>query len=177
MANESGSFVRGNASGRATIIGAVRDQAATYGSIGALKGVYLGGVTSVIGNSPGGSHLRTGVSKNTTDGHPNPPCLSLDTPTMWRFRWVVKTGTRSIYVSANQNSTGSLNRPSLIVRSNPSIGLNNDISGSAPDGVGWTTIGPVTFSATGTDVVWVELWNNNYAFINTPALFDHIITV
>lgn len=177
--NTSGSFVRGNSSGRFFTPTAVKDRMSSYGSIGAAKGVQITSMamTSYSGDAAQGRGFQSLISKNTTDGSPTSPCLSIDVPGMWRFRWVVKQGSRAAYVLAKQNSTGSVNRPSLIIRNNPVVGLMNDISGSAPDGNGWVAIGPVSFTATGTDVMWVELWNNNYVTYETPALFDHIVTI
>jgi hypothetical protein len=165
MSAISGSFNRGNDTGRFSTPVAINSNVTTYGSVGAVKGVMLGMVTP----------LPSQISKDTIDGSPNAPCLSIDVPSYWRFRWVVKAGIRSVYILANQNSTGSLNRPSMIVKSNPNIGLANDVVGTAADGAGWIPIGPLSFTSLGSDVVWVELWNNNYV-LQTPALFDHIIT-
>ena len=175
MSNLSGSFVKGNFSGRLGSLPGNRDIAGTTRGAFTLSGIHMGGPTSVRGDTSFGRHMQIGVVKNTTDGNPSSPSLSLLIPGMWRFRWVVKAGTRSISIYAKQNSTGSAFRPSLIVKANPNVGLNNDISGSAPAGSGWQTIGPVSFTSTGTDVVWVELWNNNLNTISQPALFDHIV--
>jgi len=176
--NTSGSFVRGNSSGRFFTPAAVKDRMSSYGSIGTVKGVQMGmALTSYTGDASLGKGFQSQISKSMNEGSPSTPCLSINVPGMWRFRWVVKTGARSIYVLAKQNSTGSVNRPSLIVKSNLNVGLQNDISGSAADGNNWISIGPVSFTSTGTDVVWVELWNNNYVTYETPALFDHIVTI
>lgn len=138
----------------------------SYGSIGALRGMCLGYH----------DYMQSQISKNTSDGNPSSPCLSVDVPSSWRFRWVVQPGNRSIYALAKQNSTGSVFRPRMTLKSNPNVGLTNDVSGSAPQAAGWVQIGPLSFVATATDVVWVELSNNAYSQSFEPALFDHIIT-
>lgn len=173
MPNLSGSLVKGNYSGRMATFGGINTGLAFPRCINALKGLSIG-PGSMFGDSPFSSNWQVGVSKNTTDGNPSAPCLSLATPGRWRFRWTVQTGTRTISILAKQNSTGSY-RPSVIVKTNSNIGLNNDISGSAPAGAGWVTIGPISFVSTGTDVLWVELWNN-VRTQTSPALFDHIVT-
>jgi len=145
---------------------------------GYMQGISLGGPTSINGDAPVGRSLQVGVSKNTVEGNPSAPCLSLDIPGIWRFRWVIKPGIRSIYVNTKQVTTilTSSLRPSIVVKSNPNVGLNNDISSSAIVSQDWVTIGPLSFAATGTGATWVELHNNNTNEFLTPALFDHIIT-
>lgn len=118
-----------------------------------------------------------GARKETTDGSPLPPSFALDYPlTSYRWRWGVKSGTRTLQLAAKQVSNVTGKRPRVIVRANPSIGVTADISADAPDSADWTTIGPITVNPTANGVLWVELWNmdtdNNY----TPALFDHIVT-
>jgi hypothetical protein len=138
--------------------------------------------TTMDGAGSFGRHMQTGVNKQTTDGSPSSPSLQLDYPgSMWRFRWVVKAGNRSISVLAKQNSTGSY-RPSIIVKANSNVGINFDLSASAAAGGDWTKIGPISFNVSGSDVVWVELHNNNYGVPNMngslasyPAYFDHIV--
>jgi len=153
--------------------------------VGYLQGTSFGEGSTMDGAGSFGRHLQVGLSKETTDGSPTAPSLKLDYPgSMWRFRWVVKTGNRSLTIAAKQNSTGSLYRPSVIIRKNPSIGLNADISASAPNGAGWVTIGPINFTVSGSDVVWVEMHNNNNSWSMqswdgmlqpAPCWFDHIV--
>lgn len=142
--------------------------------MGAVQAISLGGPTSYLSDSPNGRHLQVGVTQSLDEGFPTAPCLSLQIPGFWRFRWSIKTGQRAIYVWANQNSTGSY-RPSVVIRSNALVGMTADLSASAADGPGWQQIGPINFTATGNGVVWVELHNNNTANVSA-SLFDHIIT-
>lgn len=152
-------------------------------SAGARQGISFAAPTSYLSDGSFGRHMQTGVSKETTLGSPTTPSLRLDYPGFWRFRWVVRGGNRSVSVLAQQNSTGS-NRPSMVVKANPNVGLYFDISASAANGAGWINMGPLTFTALSgsQDTVWVELHNNDYAIINTnaqlistPAYFDHIV--
>ena len=169
----------GNPSGVVVYVGGGKDSgAAKRWVIGALQGISLGGPTSINGDGTFGRHLQVGVTQSMSDGNPAAPCLSLDIPGMWRFRWVVKAGTRTINVNVKQAGTifTSSLRPTVVVKANPNIGLNTDISGSAVASQGWVTIGPISFIATTSGVTWVELHNNNTNEINTPTLFDHIVT-
>ena len=159
----------------------IRDRGAEGGSAGYLQGIAFEAPTSLDGQGSFGRHMQVGINKDVSIGNPSAPSLRLDYPGFWRFRYVVRPGTRKVSIITQQNSTGSY-RPTVVVKSNPSIGLMADVSASAADVPGWTTVGPVTFAVTGTDVVWVELHNNNYgmpnlngSLISTPAYFDHIV--
>jgi hypothetical protein len=141
--------------------------------VGIFNNISMGGFTDNYGDA--GKSLQSGVVQNTTEGSPSSPCLQITTPGFWRFKWTVAAGARSISVSAKQTGTTTpTTRPSLIVKSNSSIGLSADISGSAANSQGWVTIGPVSFTATGAGVTWVELHNNAF-MMETPAYFDHIV--
>jgi hypothetical protein len=139
-------------------------------------------IQSIAINSPtsdssdatfGSKNLTVGISKETTDGSPSAPCLKIANKGMWRFKWVIKSGERSIYINCKQ--VINLNpRPTITIKANPSVGLNADIVGTAPSGVDWVTIGPLTFTAASKGVVYVEL-SNNYITSNESAFFDHIV--
>lgn len=147
--------------------------------IGALRGISLGGPTCVDCDGTFGRHLTPGVTQSMSDGNPSAPCLKLEFPSFWRFRWVVKAGSRTVSVNAKQTGTilTSSLRPTVVVKANPNIGLNADISGSAVASQGWVTIGPVSFIATTSGVTWVELHNNNTNEGDTPTYFDHIVVM
>jgi len=143
--------------------------------VGFNQGINLGGPTSLIGDdSYGVRHLQYAITKNTTEGNPSAPCLELSHPGMWRFRWVIKPGTRRISIRTKQIRSVSNQRPSLTIKANSVVGLNSDLVVYAPSGTDWVDIGPVVFTATGTDMVWVEIRNNLQLF-NSPAYFDHIV--
>ena len=143
--------------------------------IGALQGIAFSGVpTTIDGGGSFGRHMQTGVVKNTVEGNPTTPCLELSWPGFWRFRWIIKPGTRTLYVNVKQPTTlAAVITPTVVVKSNPSIGLLYDLSGSAVNVQTWATIG-LSFSASAEGMVWVELHNNNVCEYNTPCYFDHI---
>lgn len=159
------------------------------GNSGIMQGISFNDLSYTWGRNENGRPMQVGVSKEPVSGSLNDPCLKLEYPGFWRFRWAVKSGTRTVSVQARQNSTGSF-RPSVVIRANPSIGVNTDVSGSAPDGNSWTTIGPLAISPTSVGYVWVELHNNNTYYPTVgyitnssgsaetlrPVLFDHIVT-
>jgi len=173
--NQSGSIVRGNRASRIFItIGAIHNRMGEASTIGALQGICLGGVSSINGHSMT-RHLQVGVTQSYDDGFLSAPCLCLTQPGFWRFRWSVKNGPRAVYVWAKNDSTGSKYRPSMVVKSNPQVGLMSDISACAEDGAGWKQIGPINFIANGNGVVWVEL-HNNQVTAPSASYFDRIIT-
>ena len=135
------------------------------GKIGILKSLNLGGPVVFV----------SGIFEELTDGSPAAPSMRIDIPNSWRFRWVVRTGTHTIQVNTKQVVNLSP-RPSLIVRSNPSIGIPSDITAVAPGGTGWVTVGPITVNPTSTGAVFVDMVNNCIGQTNTPAYFDHIVT-
>ena len=154
----------------------LRDRVSEPRSYGFVQGISLGGPLSSDSNANSGKIMTVGLNKENIQGNPSAPSMRLDYPSSWRFRWVVTPGARSITCLAQQNSTSSISgsfRPSMTVKSNPSIGLNYDISASAPNGNGWQTIGPINFTVTSTDQVWIELRNNNYAI---PSLNGYLLT-
>jgi hypothetical protein len=154
-----------------------RSLISSQGVNGYLQGINLGGPTSMNGDSSNGRHLKTGVTQSAAEGNPSAPCLELDYPGMWRFRWAVQAGSqRTITAYAKQVSNVATQRPSLIIKADKSLGINADISGSAGLGTGWTTIGPVAVTPTVSGVVWVELWNNDTNTFLSPAFFDHIVS-
>ena len=133
-------------------------------SIG-LAGVNLGGAPSWDGESSFGRVLQVGAQESLTIGYLSAPSLQLNAPGFWRLRWTVTAGTHtvSVYVMQSANVTPY---PSIIVKKNPAIGVNSDVTGTSPGGAGWVQIGPVTISPTSEGVVWVQLWNN----LNLPTI-------
>lgn len=178
VTNLSESVVRGNWSGRTQIYGR-HNRGGETSANSFLQGIALSSNTSYDGEATAGRHLQVSTTRSLNEGFPSAPCISLERAGFWRFRWVVKPGPRAIYVWAQQNSTASAVRPSVVVKNNTTVGLNADLSASAPYGAGWQQVGPITFTATGNGVVWVEL-HNNYTGAVPPVIsasyFDHIIT-
>jgi hypothetical protein len=146
------------------------------GSMQYNKGISFFGPTSIRSDGTFGLPMMSGITQSYTEGNPSTPCLEIFQPTFWRFKWSVGGGNRTISVKCKQASNSvSASRPSLIVKANPSIGLTNDVSGSAPSGTGWVTIGPVSFTPTASGSVNVELWNNSNTVTQDSAFFDHIV--
>lgn len=161
-------------------LGVVKSEAAV---VGYLRGICIGGMTSIEGEAPFGRHLQVGVLRSNAEGSPATPSLLLCQPGQWRFRWAVHAGARSISVLAKQGANVAPH-PSMIVKSNPAIGVNADVSASSPGGTGWQTIGPISVSPSSDGALWVELWNNDKGTYNpsngnvcpaNPAFFDHLI--
>jgi hypothetical protein len=84
--------------------------------------------------------------------------LQLGRQGSYRFRWVVKAGSRtaSIDVRAPLNLSPY---PRITILSNPEIGLPSDVVGDAIAGAGWQTIGPLTVVVTTAGVLEVVLEN------------------
>lgn len=114
-----------------------------------------------------------GLSKETTEGSPSQPSLKLNRHGMFRFRWTVNAGSRGISVSVKQAANVSP-RPTLVVRANPEIGVNSDVTETAGSGTGWVTIGPASISPSSRGAVWVEL-HNNYDSQGGACYFDNIV--
>ena len=146
----------------------------TGGSIAGDQGICMNTPTSIRGDSTFGRHMQVGVLRSDTQGNPSAPCLQLDIPGMWRFRWAISVGLRTIRINCLQASNGSP-RPTMVVKANSAIGLAADITATAGLSTGWVTVGPASFTATAAGVVWVELWNNYFGAINTPTYWDHIV--
>lgn len=142
--------------------------------VGALQGITLGGPTSMIQDNGFMRHMQTGVREELVDGYPSPPCLALDYPGFWRFRWQVVVGTQTISVYAKQVSNVAGKRPSMVVKANAALGVVADVSGSAGSSAGWVKIGPLSVTATTAGVLWVELHNNDTDTFYSPAFFDNL---
>lgn len=154
------------------------------GVVGALKAICIGGPTGPTGSTLGW-HLRSGVQQSNTEGTPATPSLLIGQPGQWRFRWAVKSGSQTISISVKQPSAVTP-YPTMTVKANPAIGVNVDVVGTSAGGAGWLTIGPLTVTATGIGVVWVELSNNDTGtydptngniFPSAPCYWDNLLIV
>lgn len=97
--------------------------------------------------------------KNTTDGSPSQPCLEFtDANALFRFRWIVQAGTRTLSISV-ANISGLTPYPTMTIRANAAIGVNSDAVGTAGSGTGWQTIGPLSVSPSSDGVLLVELYS------------------
>lgn len=147
----------------------------TIGQLGCLtKGTAVSFPLNFRCVVAGGNYMVVG-GKDTTEGNAQ-PSLRLDAKGVWRFRWNVASGTRTVQVDCKQ----ALNLspyPSLVVKANPSIGVNSDETGTAAAGSGWKTIGPVTINPSSAGSVWVELRANYDGQYGTaPCYFDNVST-
>lgn len=142
-------------------------------TVGALRGISLGGPTSWLGDGSWGRHLQTGVVRSDAEGTPGAPAIALKWVGFWRFKWVVETGARSLTIFAKQAINQSP-RPSVILKANAAIGLAADSEVVAGAGTGWVQI-DAPFVATADGVLWVEVHNNLTAG-NYPVFFDHLST-
>lgn len=169
-------LVKANLSGRAFSPGGIPALPQSASVAGWNVGINLGGPTSNVGDdSYGVRNLQYGIRKSLTEGSPNSPCLELTQPTMWRFKWVVKPGQRMISIRTKQTKyVSATQRPSITVKANTNVGLVADLVAYAPSGTDWVIIGPIIFTATGTDALTVEV-RNNLEMTNESAFFDHII--
>jgi hypothetical protein len=138
-----------------------------------VQGISLGGPTSITGDDTYMRALQFGVTKSLAEGNPNAPSLQLTQAGLWKFRWVVKPGQRRISVRVKQARSYPGMRPSMTIKANANVGLSSDNVIAAPDGLDWVVM-QFVFTATGTDVVFVELRNNLYVE-GYPAYFDHIV--
>jgi hypothetical protein len=162
------------------------DANSTHASLPISSSIVAYGQGISIGNSAGSlygrdtgypdRYLQIGQAKSTTEGSPSAPSLNLQHKGMWRFRWVVTPGVRSVSILCKQQMAVAGTTPSIIIRANPNVGLNADISGSALVTNDWSVVGPVTFTSTGTDVMWVEVWNNSTNDYSN-VFFDHVTIV
>jgi hypothetical protein len=122
-------------------------------------------VCSVIETFPFGG-------RNNTEGDPAQPSLQITSgKAKWRFRWIVAAGARTLSIKVKQQDISEA-RPTLIVKANPDIGVNADVTETAPAGDGWVTIGPAAITPSSDGAVWVEIWNNVDGLL--PAYFDNV---
>ena len=102
------------------------------------------------------------------------PAMRLDGNYRFRFRWRVASGTRTVQCQVMQAANASP-RPTIIVRANPSVGVNADVVATAGAGTGWVTAGPVTITPSSNGAVWVEIWNNlRWQAGGAPLFIDNI---
>jgi hypothetical protein len=120
----------------------------------------------------GSERWYTRIVKSVSEGNPSQPSMNMPTHGMFKFRWTVSAGTKTIQCSVKQPDNGSP-RPSLVVKANTDIGVNSDVTVTAAAGIGWVTLGPATISPSSLGAVWVEL-HNNYDALYSPCYWDNI---
>jgi hypothetical protein len=151
-----------------------RDRTGVQGVVCALQGISLGAPSSGLGDNTYSRHLQTGVREEFNDGYPSPPCLALDYPGFWRFRWQVIPGSQTLSCYAKQVSNVTGLRPTMVVKANPAIGFPADVVTAAGSSTGWIKVGPMTAVVSAPGVLWVELHNNDTNTFQSTAYFDNI---
>ena len=110
-----------------------------------------------VASEPSVECLALGAGRDDTEGSAAAPSLYLPKGGVIRLRIPVAAGSRSVTIKAKQLSA-TLPRPSARLVANADIGLNADLSGSAPAGSDWVVIGPLAFTATLKGGVMIELF-------------------
>jgi hypothetical protein len=152
---------------------------ADLGSIGVNGAIYQGRATypqaqpyllrSLVAD---GRYMVLG-KRDDAEGTADAPSLKMNNRGEFRFRWRVASGSRTVTVSVKQPINLSP-RPTLTVKANPEIGVNADVSSTAPSGAGWVAIGPVSVSPTSAGVLFVVL-NARYDSQLDPCWWDQIV--
>lgn len=88
---------------------------------------------------------------------------------LWPARLAVKSGSRTISVDVLQPVSSAV-RPKLIVKANPSIGLNSDLTAVATTITVWQTLS-LQFTATVNGAVKILLVNEDGV---NPCWFDNV---
>jgi len=112
------------------------------------------------------------AGQDATEGNPQ-PSFYLPVQEAFRFRWTVKAGVRTISVDVKQPLNQSP-RPNLTIAANPALGIDADVSASAPDSTDWVSIGRLSISPTADGAVWVHL-ANELPGICAPCWFDKVL--
>ena len=153
------------------------------------SGVALNDVTPIVINTAeapgafsrlkiniGNDILYVGMGKDTVNGNPSAPCLCMNRGGIFRFRWVVMSGARTISIKVKQAANVSP-RPRMIVRANKEVGFYNDVAGDAPSGTDWVTIGPLELIPENDGVLLVEIQSRYAGSLNpAPCYWDKIET-
>lgn len=110
-----------------------------------------------VASEPSVECLALGAGRDDIEGSAAATSLYLPKGGVIRLRIPIAAGSRSVTIKAKQPSV-TLPRPSARLVANADIGLNADLSGSAPAGSDWVTIGPLMFTATAKGGVMIELF-------------------
>jgi hypothetical protein len=111
-----------------------------------------------------------GVARNDSDGNPSAPCQSQPRPSVLKdIFWRVNVGSNTLEIDCKYTGTA----PRIIIRANPSLGLQADHTVTAGAGSGWVTLS-YTFTATAKGVVnvWRERLDGD---ITHTCLWDHLV--
>lgn len=111
----------------------------------------------MLGGDPNADRLSVEARRDDTVGFSAPPSIYYPRGGFMRIRLAVSAGLRSVTIKAKQPATG-IPRPTAKILANPSIGVNADVSATAPSGTDWVTIGPITFTPSTAGGVYLELF-------------------
>lgn len=116
------------------------------------------------------------LSQNNNDGFPSAPCMQMNGAHSFFFEWPVSSGARTLSVSVKYRPDNGLgNRPKLIVKANPDVGVSSDVITEATSGANsWSTIGPVSITASANGVLLCELLLAPYPGTVQVTLWDFI---
>ena len=143
-----------------------------FAALSAVFSVQVGGAGGGQSGSP--AKMGFGVFEDLSDGNPSSPSMGMWFPTSFSFRWVVLPGTHTIQANVKQDiDIGP--RPTMVVKANSSIGVNSDVTATAPLNSGWCVVGPATITATAQGVLIVELISNTTSVDADPCLWGQIV--
>lgn len=104
--------------------------------------------------------LNTG--RYDADGNPASPSLRQGVRGRLTFDWPVKNGSRSFSIKV-RFTPNTPNYPQVILHANPSIGVANDVIGTAVAGTAWQTIGPLAVAPTSDGVLRCSLVHRHHS--------------
>lgn len=149
-----------------------------------IRGPARSGVVAIVTNAakrvtlgcPGQvCDLYIGVTRNTVEGSPDAPALSMDRANIFPVRWPVLASVANTFsIKVKQPVAGTL-RPRIYARADASLGVAADVEAVAAAGTGWLTIGPISVTPSASGVLQVILENRTDA-IPATCYWDGIAT-
>lgn len=135
-----------------------------------LAGVFSPTALFALVVQCGAQTLCVDAAKDTSQGNPTQPSQSHPRPGILKdIWWRVQAGSRTLSIDAKYSGSA----PQIMVRRNPAVGLQEDVTISAPGGGGWETL-TYTFTATATGVI--SIWRVRTDPDLTHALnWDHVV--
>jgi hypothetical protein len=112
-----------------------------------------------------------GAGRSDTEGSPAPASMNLAVRSALRSRANVKAAARSMRIDVKQ-AVNLIPHPTLVIRRNPAVGLEEDVTATASAGTGWVTI-TASFTAAADGAVWFEPGNNLDGHF--PCHFDNLV--
>jgi hypothetical protein len=138
-----------------------------------LGSVVYGNYDQVVyfGSAQTGASIPVG--RDNVIGNPV-PSLRVRGPWFWRFRVPLRATPYAIAVQARQPEAGYA-RPRMIVRANPLMGITEQIA-TAPAGIDWVTVGPITVIPVAVGALYVDLHNpENGRYCNFDNLTVNLV--